>query len=191
MSAAPPILFFATRAEWRKWIAANHAKSPGVWVKLAKSGAGVKSVAHPEVLEEALRYGWIDAQTKSLGADFWLKRFMPRKPKSIWSKVNRASAEALIASGKMKPAGLREAERAKADGRWDAAYESQSKATVPDDLTKALARDKKARAFFESLDSKNRYAILHRLHLAKKPETRARRLEKFVAMLRAGEKIHN
>ncbi|UJR85885.1 YdeI/OmpD-associated family protein [Sandaracinus amylolyticus] len=181
---------FASREAWREWLEANHVTSRGLWVRLAKKGAGTASITYPEALEIALCFGWIDGQKKGDGDAWWLQRFTPRGARSIWSKINRAKAEALIASGAMREAGLREVERAKSDGRWDAAYDSPSTAKIPDDLEAALAKSAKARAFFAKLDATNRYAILHRLQTAKKPETRARRIEQFVAMLEKGEKIH-
>jgi uncharacterized protein YdeI (YjbR/CyaY-like superfamily) len=185
-----PTLFFESQAAWRKWLAANHAKAPGVWIKYARKAAGVKSITYAEAVEEALCHGWIDGQAQSGDETYYLQRFTPRAARSKWSQINRAKALALIEAGRMKPAGLREVERAKADGRWEAAYESPSAAQVPEDLAKALAKSKRARAFFDQLDGRNRYAILHRLHGAKKPETRARRLAKFVDMLKEGRKIY-
>jgi uncharacterized protein YdeI (YjbR/CyaY-like superfamily) len=182
---------FASRAEWEAFLAAHHADTPdGVWIRFARRGSGIPSVTHDEALEAALCYGWIDAQVGKGDETHYVQRFCPRRARSKWSKVNRAKAEALIASGAMQPAGLAEVERAKADGRWDAAYDPQSTSVVPDDLAAELASRPAARAFFEALDSRNRYAILHRLQDAKRPETRARRLAKFVAMLEAGERIH-
>jgi uncharacterized protein YdeI (YjbR/CyaY-like superfamily) len=186
-----PTLFFESQAAWRKWLAANHAKSPGVWIRYARKAAGVKSISYAEAVEESLCYGWIDGQSRSGDDAHYVQRFTPRAARSKWSQINRAKALALIETGRMKPAGLREVERAKADGRWEAAYASSSAAQAPDDLLRALAKNKRAAAFFEGLDSRNRYAILHRLHDAKKPETRARRLDKFVAMLEEGKKIHH
>lgn len=192
MSAAPglPTLAFAARADWEAWLAAQHAAAPGVWLKIAKQGSGIASVSYAEALAVALCYGWIDGQKKACDESYWLQRFTPRAARSKWSQVNRDHATALIASGAMRPAGLREVERAKADGRWDAAYAAQRGAPVPDDLLEALGRDAGAAAFFAALDAKNRYAILHRVHDAKRPETRARRIAQFVAMLAAGEKIY-
>ncbi len=177
---------FADQAAWRAWLAAHHADAPeGVWLKIARKskGAAVESVDYPEALEVALCFGWIDGQKKGLDETHWLQRFTPRRSRSIWSKVNRAKAEALVEAGEMQPAGLAEIERAKADGRWDAAYDSPRTSTVPDDLAAALAANAVARDFFATLDSTNRFAILHRLQTAKKPETRARRLAQFVEML--------
>ena len=168
----------------------HHASSRGVWVKLAKKGAKSASVSYAEALEVALAWGWIDGQKGKLDETAWLQRFTRRGPKSIWSRINREKAVALIEAGEMKPAGLAEVERAKKDGRWEAAYDSQSRATVPPDLGKALAANPRAAAFFQTLESHNRYAILFRVHTAKKPETRAARIEKFVAMLAKREKVH-
>jgi uncharacterized protein YdeI (YjbR/CyaY-like superfamily) len=181
----------ASRSEWEAWLAAAHDSTPdGVWIEFARKGSGIPSVTHDEALEVALCYGWIDGQTRRGDETHYLQRFLPRRPRSKWSKINRAKAEALIAAGAMQPAGLAEVERARADGRWAAAYDAQSTATVPEDLAAELAARPAARAFFDGLDSRNRYAILHRLQDAKRPETRARRLATFVAMLEAGERIY-
>lgn len=185
-----PVLPFATRAEWQAWLEAQHDDSAGVWLKLAKKGSGIVTISHAEALEVALCYGWIDGQAATFDDDHWLQRFTPRRPRSKWSKINRASALHLIDRGAMRPAGLREVERAKADGRWDAAYDAQSAATVPNDLQRHLDENAAAREFFATLDSQNRYAILYRIQDAKQPETRARRIAKYVAMLNAGEKIY-
>ncbi len=185
-----PIVPFASRAEWEAWLEAHTEEADGVWVKLAKKGSGIPTVTYAEAVEVALCFGWIDGQSRGLDELFYLQRFTPRRPRSVWSKLNRVRAEALIASGAMRPSGLREVERAKADGRWDTAYDPPSTAIVPDDLRRALDENDAARSFFDTLDSGNRYAILHRLQLAKKPETRARNIEKFVALLAAGEKLH-
>ena len=180
----PPVVAFPDRAAWQAWLADHHGGAPeGVWLQIAKKGSGVASVDYAQALEIALCYGWIDGQKRGLDETHWLQRFSPRRSRSIWSKVNRAKAEALVAAGDMQPAGLAEIERAKADGRWDAAYDGQRTATVPDDLAAAFAGNAVAREFFATLDSTNRYAILHRLQTAKKPETRARRLAQFVEML--------
>lgn len=186
-----PILAFATPRAFETWLAKNHEKSAGLWLRIAKKGAGQTSVTYAEALEVALCYGWIDGQ-KGKGDDdtTWLQKFTPRSKRSIWSKINREKALALIEAGRMKPAGLREIERAKADGRWEAAYDGQRTATVPDDLAAALAKNAKARRMFETLNSVNRYAILFRIGNAKKPETRARRIEQFVEMLARGETLH-
>jgi uncharacterized protein YdeI (YjbR/CyaY-like superfamily) len=185
-----PIVSFASREEWRAWLAGEHATSTGVWLKLAKAGSDNASVSYAEALEVALCYGWIDGQKAGFDSDHWLQRFTPRKPRGRWSRINRDKATALIERGEMEPAGLREVEAAKADGRWDAAYAGQRTATVPEDLQQALDANPAAAEFFAALDSANRYAVLYRVQDAKKPETRARRIEKYVAMLAAGEKLH-
>ena len=182
-------LAFASGAEWEAWLDSNHGED-GVWLKIAKKGSGVASVHYPEVLEIALAFGWIDGQRRALDDVYFLQRFTPRRARSPWSKINRATAERLIAEGRMRPSGLAEVERAKADGRWDAAYDGQRTIEVPDDLQRELDARPAAAEFFAGLSSQNRYSILYRLNEAKRPETRARRLEKFVAMLEAGETIH-
>ena len=185
-----PELLFKDKKAWSAWLARNHAKSPGVWLKLAKKGSDTKSVSYQEALEAALCYGWIDGQKQAFDESFWLQKLTPRGPRSIWSKINREKAEALIASGEMKPAGLAAIERAKENGQWEKAYESQSRASVPDDLQAELDRHPEAKAFFATLNSVNRYAIVFRIHNAKKPETRAKRIQQFVAMLERHEKVH-
>jgi uncharacterized protein YdeI (YjbR/CyaY-like superfamily) len=185
-----PILGFASGAEWRAWLAEHHARAPGVWLKLAKLGSGVASPTYSEALDIALCFGWIDGQKNKLDERHWLQRFTPRQARSRWSQANVTRVAALLARGEMSAAGLREVTAAQADGRWEAAYEGQRSATVPEDLQRELDANPRAREFFAGLDSANRYAILYRLHDAKRPETRARRLAKFVAMLAAGEKIH-
>ena len=186
-----PTLSFPSRQAWREWLAGQPEGSEGIWLKIARKGSGIESVTHAEALEVAICFGWIDGRKQSFDADHWVQRFAPRARRSRWSQVNRAKAELLIERGEMQPSGLREVERARADGRWDAAYEPQSAAQVPDDLARELDRDPAARAFFESLDSRNRYAILYRIQDAKRPATRARRIATFVAMLARGERIHN
>jgi uncharacterized protein YdeI (YjbR/CyaY-like superfamily) len=185
-----PVRSFATRNAWEAWLAKQHASSSGLWVKLAKKGSGLESISRADALEVALCYGWIDGQADSFDDDHWLQRFTPRTPRSKWSRINREKAMELIETGAMKPAGLREVERAKADGRWAAAYEPPSTAAIPDDLQGELAKSDRAREFFDTLDSRNRYAILHRIQDAKRPETRARRIAKYVAMLNDGKKIY-
>ena len=185
-----PIVPFASRDAWEAWLEEHHAASDGLWLKIAKKGSGIETVSYAEALEVALCYGWIDGQKASFDQDYWLQRFTPRRPRSKWSKVNRQKATELIEAGRMKPAGLREVERAKADGRWEAAYDAQSTATVPADLSRALEKDDRAREFFAKLDSRNRYAILYRIQDAKRPETRARRIEKYVAMLSEQKKLY-
>ncbi len=162
----------------------------GVWLEIAKKGSEVDSVSYAEALEVALCYGWIDGQKASAGEHRWLQRFTPRKPRSRWSKINCQKATELLERGEMRPAGLREIEAAKADGRWDAAYAGPRTMGVPEDLRDALDRNVRARAFFETLDSRNRYAVPYRIHDAKKPETRRARIEKFVAMLEEHRTLH-
>jgi uncharacterized protein YdeI (YjbR/CyaY-like superfamily) len=179
---------FASREQWEAWLE-DDPPSDGVWMLFPRARSGVPGITHAAALEVALCFGWIDAQ-KSVGDEtHWCQRFMPRTRRSMWSKINRTKAEALIASGAMRPAGLAEIERAKADGRWGAAYDAASTASVPGDLSAAL-EDAGGREFFEALDSRNRYAILHRVQTAKKPETRTRRIAKFAAMCAAGERIY-
>jgi uncharacterized protein YdeI (YjbR/CyaY-like superfamily) len=185
-----PVMPFATVAEWGGWLAAQPEGTKGLWVKFARSGSGIASITHAEALEEALRHGWIDGQVRRLDDQWWLQRFGPRTTRSRWSKVNREAAQRLIDAGRMLPGGLREVERAKADGRWAAAYDPPSRARVPDDLADAFEKAPGAREFFEQLDSRNRYAVLHRIDAAKRPETRARRIDQFVAMLVRGEKLY-
>ncbi|HEV2778009.1 MAG TPA: YdeI/OmpD-associated family protein [Actinophytocola sp.] len=184
------MILFASQAEFEAWLDENHETSDGVWVKLAKKGSGVASVTYAEAVESALCYGWIDGQARSVDEQFYQQRFTPRTKRSKWSKINRDRVTALIEAGRVKPAGLRQVEAAKADGRWDAAYASPANATVPDDLRAALDANPAAAAFFATLDSRNRYAILHRTQDAKKPETRARRITQFVDMLARGEKLY-
>jgi uncharacterized protein YdeI (YjbR/CyaY-like superfamily) len=183
-------LAFASVSEWEAWLRANHDSAPGVWIRFARKGSGVASVTYMEALQEALRFGWIDGQARGVDEACYEQRFTPRRARSIWSKRNRGFAEALIEAGRMEPAGLREVERAKADGRWDAAYDAPSTATVPEDLQAELDRDPVAAEFFATLSKQNRYAILYRLQDAKKPETRARRLAQFMGMLRRGDSLH-
>lgn len=183
-------LSFASAAEWERWLEDNHSTTEGLWVQIAKKDTGIESVRYPEVLESAICFGWIDARRQALDERHFLQRFTPRRARSKWSKINREKAESLIAAGRMRPAGLAEVERAKADGRWAAAYAGQAAVTVPDDLGRELDARPEAKAFFEALSSQNRYAILYRLQDAKKPETRARRLAKFVAMLEQRETIY-
>jgi uncharacterized protein YdeI (YjbR/CyaY-like superfamily) len=181
---------FPSPEAWELWLARQHDSVSGLWLKLAKKGCATPSVSYSQALDVALCYGWIDGQKRPFDDEYWLQRFTPRRPRGKWSRMNRDRADALIAAGRMKPAGSREVERAKADGRWDAAYAGQRSATVPADLRAALDGDERAAEFFVTLDRANRYAILYRVEEAKRPETRARRIEKFVAMLRAHETVH-
>lgn len=186
-----PTLLFPTPADLEDWLEANHGSSGGVWLKIAKKGSGERSVNYAEALELALAFGWIDSQKRGLDETHFLQRFTPRRPRGRWSRINREKAEALIAAGRMRATGMAEVEAAKADGRWEAAYDGQARAAVPDDLRRELEARPAARRFFEGLDSANRYAIIYRLNDAKKPETRERRLRKFVEMLERGEKVHS
>jgi uncharacterized protein YdeI (YjbR/CyaY-like superfamily) len=185
-----PIHLFADPVELEAWLEENGDSSDGVWLKIAKKGTDKRSVTYAEALELALCFGWIDSQKRGFDEEYFLQRFTPRRPRGRWSKINREKAEALIAAERIRPAGLAEVEAAQADGRWDAAYEGQRTATVPADLQRELDSSPAAAGFFAELDSANRYAIVYRLNDAKKPETRERRLRKFVAMLERGEKIH-
>ena len=185
-----PVETFATRNAWERWLADQHDSLRGVWLELAKRGSGLERVSRADALEVALCYGWIDAQAAPLDDRRWLQRYTPRGRRSKWSKINRAKALDLIDRGAMQPSGLREVERAQADGRWEAAYDSPRTAAVPDDLRLALDQNHAARAFFDALDGQNRYAILYRVQDAKRPETRARRIAQFVEMLAEGRKIH-
>lgn len=181
---------FRSPAAWAKWLDTHHVDEAGIWMKFAKKGTGVTTVSYAEAIEVALCYGWIDAQVKRFDDTYYLQRFTPRRKRSKWSKINRDAATRLIEAGAMKPPGLAEVERAKADGRWDAAYDSPSTATVPEDLELALARNEQAGKFFATLSSQNRYAILYRIQDAKRPETRARRIAQLVEMLARGETLH-
>jgi uncharacterized protein YdeI (YjbR/CyaY-like superfamily) len=185
-----PALSFPSAAEWRRWLESEHATSAGIWLKIARKGGAEAGISYPEALLEALCFGWIDGQKRGLDTNHWLQRFSPRKPGSRWSKINTAHAEALIAAGRMHPAGQREVDAARADGRWDAAYAGQRTIQVPDDLAQALAANREAAAFFATVSSQNRYAILHRIGAVKRAETRARKIARYVAMLAAHETIH-
>jgi uncharacterized protein YdeI (YjbR/CyaY-like superfamily) len=185
-----PILAFASQEAFEKWLAEHCGTSDGIWLKIAKKESGIPSVSYAEALDVALCFGWIDGQKETFDGKYWLQRFTPRKARSKWSKINCAKADALIQRKKMRPPGLKQIELAKKDGRWEEAYASQSNAEVPPDLKRALAKDKRARMFFDALDSANRYAILYRLHHAKTAEARALKIEQFMKMLNLGEKIH-
>jgi uncharacterized protein YdeI (YjbR/CyaY-like superfamily) len=185
-----PILPFASPAAWEAWLDDEHERVAGVWLKIAKKDTGIASVTYAQALDVALYFGWIDGQKRGFDAQFFLQRFTPRKRGSRWSRINRDKATALIEQGRMRPAGLREVEAAQANGRWEGAYEGQRTATVPDDLQAALDANPAAAAFFATLKGANRYAILYRVQDAKRPQTRAKRIEHFVAMLAAGETLH-
>ncbi len=185
-----PVLLFQTAAAFERWLAKQHRSASVVWIKCAKKQTGIPSITWTEAVDVALCYGWIDGQAKSFDDRHFLQRYTPRRATSVWSKLNRERVARLVAAGRMQPAGLAEIERAKADGRWDAAYDSPKTATVPDDLVRALAKRPAAKAAYATLDATNRYAILHRLMTAKQPATRTRRLATFVDMLEAGKTLH-
>ncbi|RHX91232.1 bacteriocin-protection protein [Leptospira yasudae] len=185
-----PVLFFKNRKEWAAWLKANHRSDSAIWIKLAKKESSIPSITYAEALEVALCYGWIDSQKQKYDASHWLQRFSIRGSKSIWSKINREKAEQLIASKGMKAPGLAAVEAAKKDGRWDKAYASQSKMEVPEEFQKLLDKNSSAKKFFETLNSANRYAILFRIHNAKKEETKIKRMKEFVEMLKRKETLH-
>jgi uncharacterized protein YdeI (YjbR/CyaY-like superfamily) len=178
---------FATAADWRAWLEENHASAESIWVRFAKKASGIPSVTVAEAVDQALCYGWINAQKKPVDQRWWMERFLPRGPRSRWSKVNTDRVDEMTAQGLMRPAGLRAVEEARADGRWEAAYEPPSTATVPPDMRAALDAEPAAAAFFDTLTKVHRYRFLHRVAEAKRPQTRAARIEKFVAMLARGE----
>jgi uncharacterized protein YdeI (YjbR/CyaY-like superfamily) len=186
----PFILTFEQQNSWEDWLSRNHNNVPGVWLRLAKKNSKIRTLTHAEALETALCFGWIDAQKKPENADAWLQKFTPRGKRSIWSKINCQKATALLACGRMKDSGLKEMERAKADGRWERAYDSPGTATIPEDFQTALDKSAKAKAFYANLESRNRYAILFRIQTVKKAATRARKIAEFIAMLERHEKIH-
>jgi len=185
-----PVTPFESQDAWRAWLDDNHTASAGVWLQLAKKATGIPSITYDEALEVALCYGWIDGQKKGYDNEWWLQKFTPRGAKSIWSKINCQKAEALIERGQMQPAGLKAVESAKADGRWEAAYDGQRTATIPDDFQAALDQNEAAKAFFGTLNSANRYAILFRITTAKKAETRAKRITDLIGMLERHEKLY-
>jgi uncharacterized protein YdeI (YjbR/CyaY-like superfamily) len=181
---------FQTQHEWREWLDTHQNEANSIWLRLAKKTSGIQSVGYDEALDVALRYGWIDGQKRGQDGQWWLQKFTPRRANSIWSKRNRARAEELIAGGQMKPGGLLAVEEARRNGQWDAAYDSPSGAAVPADLQVELDNNEQAKAFYSSLDSRNRYAILHRIQTATKPETRQRRIRQFIEMLEKKEKLY-
>lgn len=185
-----PVRRFRSAAEWSAWLERNHAGSGAIWIQYAKKGSGIDSVTYAEALDDALCFGWIDGQVARLNEQFYLQRFTSRRPRSRWSKINVAKAEALIVSGRMQPTGFREVEDAKADGRWAAAYSSPRTAAVSEDFQRALDARPTAKEFFSTLGNQNRYAILYRLEAIKRPETRARRIATYVEMLADGRTLH-
>ena len=184
-----PILPFESKKKFADWLTKNHDKSAGLWVKIAKKASGISTVTYAEALDVALCYGWIDGQKGSFDEQYFLQKFTPRRAKSIWSKINVGHVERLIASGEMKPSGLKAVEAAKQDGRWAAAYSSQGNIEVPADFQSALNKNKKAKAFFETLSGSKRYSFLFRITTAKKAETREKRIRQFVEMLSKGETL--
>jgi uncharacterized protein YdeI (YjbR/CyaY-like superfamily) len=186
----PEILAFASLREWERWLSKNRRRAEGIWLRFYKKSSGISSVTYDDALDGALCYGWIDGQLRPYDAQSWLRKFTPRRPKSPWSKRNIEHVKRLAKAGKMKPAGLKEAERAKADGRWKKAYDPASTMEMPADFLKRLSRDKKAEAFFKALSKANTYAIGWRLQTAKRPETREKRMKEILAMLGRGEKLH-
>ena len=185
-----PIIAFSSAAEWERWLDENHASMTGVWIKFARKASGIPTVTYSEAVEAALCYGWIDGQAAPFDDSHHLQRFTPRTPRSRWSKINRSRALDLIAAGRMRPAGLAAIEQAQRDGRWDRAYEPPSTASIPDDLQARFDENPQAAAFFATLDSQNRYAVLYRIQDAKRPETRSRRIAQYVEMLAEGRKLH-
>jgi uncharacterized protein YdeI (YjbR/CyaY-like superfamily) len=184
------VLLFNNKEDWRAWLENNHEQSPGLWLKHAKKSFGKKSVSYEEALQEALCYGWIDSQKQAYDGDYYLQKFTPRGPRSVWSKINVAKVEALIQMGKMQPAGFAAINLAKQDGRWDAAYDSPSANKIPEDFLAELDKNPKAKEFFGTLNKANVYAFSWRIQTAKKPETKKARIEKFIDMLNRGEKLH-
>jgi uncharacterized protein YdeI (YjbR/CyaY-like superfamily) len=185
-----PIGDFADQTAWIDWLEANHTTSPGLWLRLAKKGSATPSVTYAEAVESALCYGWIDGQKDSHDATAWLQKFTPRGARSIWSKINREKIDTLVTTGRMRPAGLAAVERARQGGQWEAAYDPPSTSTVPPDFQAALDASSPAKAFYATLNSANRYAILFRIQNVKKAETRARKITEFIAMLERNEKLH-
>jgi uncharacterized protein YdeI (YjbR/CyaY-like superfamily) len=189
-SAESTVVAFDSIEAWHDWLSRRDMTSDGVWLKIAKKDSGIATVSYSEALDVALCHGWIDGQKKKFDDEYWLQRFTPRRPRSKWSKINCDKATELIEQGRMEAAGLAEVERAKADGRWDAAYDSPSTATIPDDLQRELDKNKAARESFEALSKSSRYSVIYRVQDAKRPETRARRIAQFVEMLAEGRTIH-
>jgi len=189
-AASPLVKLFKDQKSWDDWLAKHGESSPGLWLRLAKKSAKLKSVTHPEALEVALCHGWIDAQRKTFDAESFIQKFTPRRPNSIWSRINRTKALELIEAGRMRPGGHAAINKARQNGLWEAAYDSHRTAVPPEDLKAALEQSPKAKVFFETLNSQNRYAILFRIQTAKKSETRKRRIEEFVAMLESHRKLY-
>jgi uncharacterized protein YdeI (YjbR/CyaY-like superfamily) len=185
-----PVILFETQESWSKWLEINESAA-GIWVQIAKKGSGINSINYQETLEVALCFGWIDGVKNTFDDKSWVQRFTPRKPNSKWSKINRNKAEELITVGKMRPSGMAAIELAKQKGIWEAAYDSQKNATIPDDLQKELYKNPEAAEFFSSLNSVNKYAIIYRLQVSRNPEIRTKKLAQFIEMLIRKEKLHN
>ncbi|MGB8354061.1 MAG: YdeI/OmpD-associated family protein [Chthoniobacteraceae bacterium] len=185
-----PVIAFAKPANFSKWLVKHHASHQGIWMRIYKKASGHPTVTYTEALDVALCHGWIDGQKQRGDEESWLQKFTRRGPRSVWSKVNVGNIERLTREGRMKPAGIAAVDAAKADGRWENAYHSSSTAEVPADFLQALAKSRKAEAFFKTLNKANRYSFLFRIHNAKKPETRTKRIKDFVAMLARGEQFH-
>lgn len=182
---------FPSAESWKKWLAKNHALSPGIWLRFFKKDSGVACVSYDDALDIALCYGWIDGQLKKYDDQSWLRKFTPRRPRSVWSKRNRQRAEQLINTRKMQTAGLQKINAAKENGSWAAAYDSLGRMTIPQDFLDELSKNKQAKIFFDTLSKANHYSIVWRLQTAKKPETRRKRLEIIINMLSRGEKFHD
>ncbi|WP_394781878.1 YdeI family protein [Undibacterium sp.] len=186
----PTIAPFASAAQWRQWLAKHHGQTDGIWLQMFKKDSGTATVTYAEALDEALCYGWIDGQKKPFDESSWLQKFTPRRATSTWSAINVGHAERLVDTGRMQAAGLAQMDAAKKDGRWQLAYASQSVAEMPPDFLAALKKNKKAHAFFGTLNKTNRYSIAYRLHTSKKPETRAKRMQTILDMLDNEESFH-
>jgi uncharacterized protein YdeI (YjbR/CyaY-like superfamily) len=183
-------MLFESAQDWEAWLNEHHVDTKGLWLKIAKKGTGIPSVTYAEALDSALCYGWIDGQKAAFDEQYWLQKFTPRGKKSIWSKINCDKVAALIAEGRMQPAGIRQVELAKADGRWDLAYEPQSRITIPEDFQRELDKNQEAQEFFKTLNSVNRYAVLRRIQMAKRPETRSALIQKYIEMLLNHQKLY-
>ncbi len=184
-----PIKLFTDRDSWARWLREHHASEQGIWLRFAKAASALESVSYSEALDLALCHGWIDGQKRTFDSDSWLLKFTPRRKRSVWSKKNREHVERLIRSGEMHPAGLAQVEAAKADGRWDRAYDSPANAMIPEDFQAALDSHPEAAEFFATLKSASRYSMLYRIQTAVKPETRARRVSEYIEMLSRGETL--
>lgn len=186
-----PIVQLADQHAWRRWLEQNHGSVAEIWLKFAKKGSPTTTITYAEAIEEALCFGWIDAQVRAYDAHFYLQRFTPRRSRSRWSQINREKAERLLGEGRVHPAGVAQIEAAKSDGRWDAAYPAQSKATIPQDFQRALDENENAKAFFETLTGSARYAFLYRLHNVSDPAARAKRIAAYIGRLSAGRTLQD